>query len=32
VEAIGTALSTIDPKDARGFFEHAGYRRVGQLP
>ena len=32
VEAIGVALSTIDPKDARGFFEHAGYRRVGQLP
>jgi len=33
VEAIGAALSTtIDPKDARGFFEHAGYRRVGQLP
>jgi len=33
VEAIGAVLSTtIDPKDARGFFEHAGYRRVGQLP
>ncbi len=32
VEAIGAALSTIDPKDARGLFEHAGYRRVGQLP
>ena len=31
VEAIGAALSTIDPKDARGFFEHAGYRRAGQL-
>ena len=31
VEAIGVALSAVSPKDARGFFEHAGYRRVGQL-
>ncbi len=31
VEAIGVALSAISPKDARGFFEHAGYRRVAQL-
>jgi len=26
VEAIGAALSAIDDQDARGFFEHAGYR------
>ena len=31
VEAIAAALSAVSPKDARGFFEHAGYRRVGQL-
>ena len=31
VEAIGVALWAVSPKDARGFFEHAGYRRVGQL-
>jgi transposase len=31
VEAIGAALSAISAADARGFFEHAGYRRVGQL-
>ena len=31
VEAIGVALSAVSSKDARGFFEHAGYRRVGQL-
>jgi transposase len=32
VEAIGVALSAISPKDARGFFEHAGYHRAVQLP
>ena len=26
VGAIGAALSAIDDQDARGFFEHAGYR------
>jgi transposase len=31
VEAIGVALSAISPKDARGFFEHAGYHRAVQL-
>jgi transposase len=32
VEAIGAALSAITAGDARGFFEHAGYRPTGQLP
>ena len=31
VEAMGTALSAISARDARGFFEHAGYRPAGQL-
>ena len=31
VEAIGAALSAVSPKDARSFFEHAGYQQVGQL-
>jgi transposase len=33
VEAIGAALSlsAITASDARGYFEHAGYHRVGQL-
>jgi len=31
VEAIGRALSAISSRDARGFFEHAGYRPLGQL-
>jgi len=31
VEAIGAALSAISTRDARGFFEHAGYRLAGQL-
>jgi hypothetical protein len=26
VEAIGSALSALTAKDARGFFEHCGYR------
>jgi transposase len=32
VEAIGAALSAVSAADARGFFEHAGYRPKGQLP
>jgi transposase len=31
VDAIGAALSAVTAADARGFFEHAGYRPVGQL-
>jgi transposase len=32
VDAMGAALSAVSSKDARGFFEHAGYRQgVGQL-
>ena len=31
VEAIAAAPSAVSPKDVRGFFEHAGYKRVGQL-
>ncbi len=31
VEAIGVALSAVTAADARGFFEHAGYHRAGQL-
>jgi transposase len=31
VEAIAVALSAITAEDARGFFEHAGYRPIGQL-
>ena len=32
VEAIGAALSAITTADAKGFFEHAGYRPASQLP
>jgi len=32
IEAMGAALSAITAADARGFFEHAGYRPAGQLP
>ena len=32
VEAIGAALSAITTADAKGFFEHAGYRPADQLP
>lgn len=32
VEAIGAALSAVSAADARGFFEHAGYRTLGHLP
>jgi transposase len=31
VEAIGVALSAVSAADARGFFEHAGYRSSGHL-
>lgn len=31
VEAMGAALCAVSAADARGFFEHAGYRRAGQL-
>lgn len=32
VEAVGAALSAVTAEDARGFFEHAGYRPgVGHL-
>ena len=31
IEAIGEALSAVSAQDARGFFEHAGYHRMGQL-
>jgi transposase len=31
VEAIGAALSAISAQDARGFFEHAGYRPTAHL-
>ena len=30
VEAIGSALSAVSSKDARGFFEHYGYRMAVQ--
>ncbi len=30
IEAIAAALSAVTATDARGFFEHAGYRPVGQ--
>ena len=31
VEAMGKALNAITAQDARGFFEHCGYRTSGQL-
>jgi transposase len=31
LEALGEALSTVSLRDAQGFFEHAGYRSMGQL-
>ena len=31
VEAMGTAISAISAHDARGFFEHCGYRPRVQL-
>ena len=32
VTAIGTALDTVTPADARGCFAHCGYHLPGQLP
>jgi len=31
IEAIGKALDAITSPDAKGFFEHCGYRSPGQL-
>ena len=31
LEAIGAAISEISDRDARGFFEHCGYRTTVQL-
>lgn len=31
VETIAAALSAVSVRDARGFFEHAGYRPTGHL-
>jgi transposase len=31
LEALGEALSAVSIRDAQGFFEHAGYRPMGQL-
>ena len=31
VEVLGEAISAISAQDARGYFEHAGYRRRAQL-
>ena len=31
VEAMGTAISAVSAHDARGFFEHCGYRTRVQL-
>ena len=30
VEAMGKALGAVSARDARGFFEHGGYRVMGQ--
>jgi transposase len=30
LEAIGTAISVLSAQDARGFFEHCGYRAMVQ--
>ncbi len=30
IEAMGRALDAITPRDARGFFEHCGYRMLVQ--
>jgi transposase len=30
-EAMGLALLAVSSEDARGYFEHAGYRRTGHL-
>jgi transposase len=31
IETMARALATITCRDARGFFEHCGYRSLGQL-
>jgi transposase len=31
IEALGAAISAVTAEDAWGFFEHCGYRRLGQL-
>jgi len=31
IEAIGAAISALSAQDARGFFEHCGYRSMVQL-
>jgi UDP:flavonoid glycosyltransferase YjiC (YdhE family) len=31
IEAMGRALRAVTEKDARGFFEHRGYRAAAQL-
>jgi transposase len=31
LEAIGAAISALSAQDARGFFEHCGYRAMVQL-
>jgi transposase len=31
IEAMGAAISAVSAEEARGFFEHCGYHRVGQL-
>ena len=31
IEAMGWALEAVTAKDARGFFEHRGYRAAAQL-
>ena len=31
IEAMGLALEALAVSDARGFFEHRGYRALGQL-
>ena len=31
IEALGAAIAAVTAEDAWGFFEHCGYRRLGQL-
>ncbi len=31
IEGIGRALNAVTAQDARGYFGHCGYRRVGQM-
>ncbi len=31
IEAMGQALSAVTARDTHGFFDHCGYRKVGQL-